>query len=143
MSVESNKDICRRFFEEVHVRRNYSAIDELIAREVVSHSPFPGQPPGSEGVKDSMKIFHRAFPDLTVTINHLLAEGDKVMAYVTLSGTHRGELLGQPPTGNRVSFEEAIILRLTGGKIVEHWAVADALTLMKGIGALPDQPALV
>jgi predicted ester cyclase len=136
MSAESNKEICRRFFNEVHNRHNLDVIDELVAADVVSHSPFPGQKPGVAGVKETMATFIGAFPDLSIQFTHLLAEGDKVMGYFTVSGTHRGELLGKPPTGRRVSYEEVIVLRVKSGKIVEHWAVADALSLMQGIGAI-------
>jgi predicted ester cyclase len=69
-------------------------------------------------------------------MTHLIAEADKVVAYFVVSGTHRGELMGKPATGRRVSYEEVIVLRLRDGKIVEHWAVADALSLMQGIGAI-------
>ena len=136
MSTESNKEICRRFFDQVHNRHNLQVIDELVAADVVSHSPFPGQKPGAVGVKETMATFLGAFPDLSIEMTHLIAEADKVVAYVAVSGTHRGELMGKPPTGRRVSYEEVIVLRLRDGKIVEHWAVADALSLMQGIGAI-------
>jgi predicted ester cyclase len=136
--AETNKEICRRFFEEVLNKGNFVVIDELVAPQVVSHSPFPGQKPGAIGVKETLMLFRKAFPDLSLTTVHLLAEADKVVGYFTVSGTHRGELMGRAPTGNKVAYEEVIVLRLESGKIVEHWAVADALSLMKGIGALSD-----
>jgi predicted ester cyclase len=137
MSAETNKEICRRFFDELHNKHNLRIIDQLVAGNVVSHSPFPGQKPGAAGLKETMEVFHAAFPDLSIQTIHLLAEGDKVVGYFTVSGTHRGEFMGEAPTGRKVSYEEVVVLRLKDDKIVEHWAVADALALMQGIGAIP------
>jgi predicted ester cyclase len=137
MSAERNQQICRRFFEEVLNQAHFEVIDEVVAPEVVSHSPWPGQRPGAEGLKDTMKLFRRVFPDLAIETVHLLAAQDKVMGYFRVSGTHQGEMMGIAPTGAKVSYEEAIVLRLQDGRIVEHWAVADALTLMRQIGAIP------
>ena len=136
MSIEGNKEICRRFFDQVHNKHNLHVIDELVAADVVSHSPFPGQKPGAAGVRETMATFLGAFPDLSIEMTHLIAEADKVVAHFTVSGTHRGELMGKQPTDRRVSYEEVIVLRLRDGRIVEHWAVADALSLMRGIGAI-------
>jgi predicted ester cyclase len=132
--TELNKWMCRRFFQELHNNRNLSIIDELVDRNVVSHDPFPGQEPGREGLKNTIRIFHDAFPDLHVEIRDMLAENDRVMTRLRISGTHEGTFMDATPTHNAVIYDEMIVLRVDHGKIVEHWAVADALPLMQGIG---------
>lgn len=88
-------------------------------------------------MKDTMKLFRSAFPDLHVIINDMIAEGDKVMTKLTAKGTHQNEFMGIPGSNNKISYEEVIILRLEDKKIVEHWAVADSLSLMQQIGTVP------
>ncbi len=78
-----------------------------------------------------MQIFSKAFPDKKIIFNDLIAEEEKVMVKVTVNGTHQGEFMGMPATGHAISYEEVLIFRLKDGKIVEHWAVADALALMQ------------
>jgi steroid delta-isomerase-like uncharacterized protein len=134
--IEQNKRICRRFFEELHNNHNLDIIEELVERDVISHDPFPGQAKGSEGLKNTMQMFQEAFPDLHVEIRDMLAENDRVMTRLTVSGTHSGTFLEFAPTDNKVQYDEVIVLRLANEKIVEHWAVADALSLMQGIGAV-------
>ena len=85
-----------------------------------------------------MKLFRSAFPDMSVKINDMIAENDKVMSKLTVNGTHSGEFMGIAPSKNKIEYEEIVILRIEDGKIVEHWAVADALSLMQQIGAIPD-----
>jgi predicted ester cyclase len=135
--LESNKRAFRRFYDEFVNKGTEAAADELLAPDLVSHSPFPGQPPGSAGVKETFARFRAAFPDLRARLEDVVAEGDRVVGRFTVGGTHKGEFMGQAPTGKRVSYEEMVILRFQDGRIVEHWAVADALALMQGIGALP------
>jgi predicted ester cyclase len=138
VSAATNKEICRRFFEDVVGNGNLALVDELVAPDVVSHSPFPGQHPGVAGVKETLGLFHEAFPDLAIEIKHLLADDDKVMGYFKVRGTQRGEIMGIAPTGRRVCYDEVVVLRLVAGRIVEHWAIADALALMQQLGAIPN-----
>lgn len=131
-----NKTTCLTFLDEVHNKDNLDAIDTYVATDVVSHDPMPGQKPGAEGVKDTMELFRKAFPNKHITINDSMAEGDKVMVKLTCFGTHNGEFMGMPATGNPIEYEEVLIFRMKDGKIVEHWAVADALGLMQQVGAV-------
>ncbi|QJB36662.1 ester cyclase [Chitinophaga oryzae] len=133
-TITENKEICQRFFSELHDKGNFNIIEELVDPNVISHDPFPGQPSGSEGVRSTMTIFRNAFPDLKLIHNDMIAEGDKVMIKFTATGTHKGEFMNIPPTGNKIAYEEVVILRLKDGKIVEHWAVADAMTLLQQLG---------
>lgn len=135
--IELNKKVCHRFFQELHNNQNLEIIDALVDPNVISHDPFPGQAPGADGLKNTMRMFREAFPDLHIEISDMMAEDDRVMTRLRVSGTHRGVFLEAAPTYNAVTYDEIIVMRLANGKIVEHWAVADALSLMQGIGAVP------
>lgn len=136
-STSLNKRLCRTFFDELHNKQNLEIIDRLVDPNVVSHDPFPNQAEGSKGFRDTMQLFRSAFPDMSAKINDMIAENDKVMTKLTVYGTHLGEFMGIGPTKNKIEYEEVIILRIADGKIVEHWAVADALSLMQQVGAIP------
>jgi len=138
MSTEQNKALFRRLMEEVFDRGNISLIDELFAPDFVEHEELPpGIPAGSEGVKQLSTMFRSAFPDFKATIDDMIAEGDKVVVRGTWSGTHEGEFMGIPPTGKRVSFGVIDIVRIEGGKFVEHWGQMDNMGLMQQLGLIP------
>jgi predicted ester cyclase len=138
MSTEQNKALFRRVMEEVFNRGNMSLIDELIAPDFVEHEePPPGMPAGREGVKQLATMLHSAFPDITASIDDIIAEGDKVVARSTWSGTHKGEFMGIAPTGKSVSFGVFDIVRIAGGKFVEHWGMMDNLSMMQQLGVIP------
>jgi len=130
-----NKQRYVRFVERVVNAKDYDVADEVIAADVISHDPFPGQEPGPAGVKDTFRQFHAAFPDLHAKIENLIAEDDKVVCHLIATGTHKGAFMGHEPTGNPIRFEEILVLRFKDGKVAEHWAVADVLGLMQAIGA--------
>ncbi len=138
MSTEVNKDAYRRFYEGLFNEGNPNIVDELVDPNVHAHSPFPGQGPGSEGFKQAIMNFRIAFPDLQVKAEDMIAESDKVVARFVVSGTHQGDFMGIPPTGNKFCFEEIGIVRIEKGIIVEHWSVADSLTLMQQLGVIPE-----
>ena len=132
MSSEDNKALVRRFYEEgVH---NPALFDELLAPTYVLH--FPGSPPisGIEGAKQLMTAYTSAFPDLQLTTEDMVAEGDEVAIRNTWQGTHRGVFQGLPPTGKHVTFTGSDFFRFVGGKIAEQWADLDALGLMQQLG---------
>jgi predicted ester cyclase len=138
MSTEQNKALVRRLMEEVFDRGNISLIDELFAPDFVEHEELPpGIPAGSEGVKQMSTMFRSAFPDFKATIDDMIAEGDKVVVRGTWSGTHKGEFMGIAPTGKRVSFGVIDIVRIAGGKFVEHWGQMDNMGLMQQLGLIP------
>jgi len=82
-------------------------------------------------------VLLRAFPDLHVTVEDLIEEGDKVACRNTVTGTHQGEYKGLPPSGKSVTYNEIFICRFTGGKIAEIWGVVDVFSQMKQLGAIP------
>jgi steroid delta-isomerase-like uncharacterized protein len=142
MSTAENKTTLRRFYNEVMSAGNLDAVDELVAADAIEHEAFPGvEGQGAELVKRLVTTFRTAFPDLRVNVEDMLAEGDKVVARVTLTGTHHGELLGMPPTGRTMSVAAIDIVRMQNGKMVEHWGSTDNLGMMQQLGAIPAQAA--
>ncbi|MFQ6116758.1 MAG: ester cyclase [Candidatus Bipolaricaulia bacterium] len=138
MSVEENKALVRRVYEEVHNKGNLDAADELLASDFVDHNPFgPNVPPGPEGIKQEFTVFRRAFPDLNATIEEIIAEGDKVVTRLTIRGTHKGEFMGIAATGKQMILSVIDIVRISGGKVAERWGVEDNLGLMRQLGVVP------
>jgi steroid delta-isomerase-like uncharacterized protein len=135
--MADNKAVYRRFVDELFNRDNLDIIDELVAPDVISHSGLPGQAPGAAGFKDAMKLFRKAFPDLRAALEDVVAEGDRVAGRLKVTGTHQGDFIGLPPTGNPIAYEEMTFVRMAGGRIAEHWSCADAVSLLQAVGALP------
>jgi steroid delta-isomerase-like uncharacterized protein len=135
---EENKALVRRWFEELLNQNNLDVADEIVARDHVEHDPtLPDTPPGPEGVRQSVSLYHRAFPDAHITVEDQIAEGDRVVTRWTGRGTHQGDLMGVPPSGNRVTVAGVTINRIADGKIAESWDNYDAMGMMQQIGAIP------
>jgi predicted ester cyclase len=132
------KALRHRFNEEVDRHHNIDAIDELVSPDFIDHVSVPGLPSGVEGLKQRHAALFVAFPDFEIFIAEMIAEGDKVVAPLTVTGTHRAELFGIAPTGRTMSYEGIDIMRVTNGLIVEHWAAFDHLALMQQLGIIPD-----
>jgi steroid delta-isomerase-like uncharacterized protein len=141
MSVEQNKALFRRLVEEVFNKGDVSTIDEFLAPNFVEREVLPpGTPSGREGVKQLTMMFRTAFPDFNVSIDDMIAEGDKIVARTTWNGTQKGEFMGIPPSGKRVSFDVIDIIRISEGKGVEHWGVMDSSAMMQQLGVIPAGP---
>jgi steroid delta-isomerase-like uncharacterized protein len=138
---EENKALVRRFFEEFITKGDLSLTDELIAENYVDHNPpGPNIAPGPEGVKQLFAGRRSAFPDLTVTVDDQVAEGDKVVSRGTITGTHKGEFMGIPATGKSISMGAVSIFRIEDGKIAERWGEVDTLGMMQQLGVVPPPP---
>jgi steroid delta-isomerase-like uncharacterized protein len=136
MSLEENKAVVRRFVEEMQNQHNLDLIDELFSPDFIDYSGR-AKPPTIEGLKPFFAYMFSVFPDMRFTISQQLAEGDRVMTLKTFYGTHQGEFMGIPPTGKQVAFDNIDIFTVIDGKITEHWAVGDHLTLMQQLGVIP------
>lgn len=136
---EENKVLMRRFYEELFNKGNLAILDELCTPNFVDHNAFPAQVPGLEGVKQSFTAMRAAFPDMRVTVEDMLAEGDKVAAHVSFRTTHRGEFMGIAPTGKEVTARVSDIIRFVGGKAVERWGVEDMSGVFQALGSPPGQ----
>ena len=135
MSTETNKAIVRRYFEQVYNKRRRDLAAEFLVENIELHGT--GLQPGLDVVKQWLTMFLAAFPDLHVTIEDVVAEGDRVVARTTYTGTHQADLQGIPATGKTVSESAITIFRLANGKIAEGWLVADNLGLMQQLGVIP------
>jgi steroid delta-isomerase-like uncharacterized protein len=138
MATEQDKALVRRFVEEIFNQGNMRLADEIVAPDFVEHEQLPpGIPNGREGVKAMTSMMRSAFPDFKATIEDILADGDKVVIRMTWSGSHKGEFMGIPATGKRVSIGVIDIIRVSNGKFVEHWGQMDAMGMMQQLGAIP------
>lgn len=135
MSAEENKVIVRRFVDEVQNRHDIGVLDELCSPDFIDHSGISISPT-LDGTKQFFTMMFTAFPNIRATIHDQVAEGDKVVTRKTFHGTHQGEFLGIPPTGKHIALDVIDIFRIAGGKITEHWAVADMLGLMQQLGVV-------
>ncbi len=138
MSAQENKALVRRAFEEGWNAGNLDVFGEVTSPDYVLHDPtVPEDVVGVDGIKGFASAFLGAFPDLRFAIEEQVAEGDKVVTRKLLRGTHRGELMGIPPTDRPVEFAVIDIVRVADGRIVEHWNVVDQRGLLRQLGAVP------
>jgi steroid delta-isomerase-like uncharacterized protein len=137
MSLEENKILIRRHFEEIWNQYRLDVVEELVSPEYHSHYPIPGQPEGIEGFIYAVRAIRNAFPDMVITIEDMIAEGDKVAARLIAKGTHLGSLGSTAPTGRQATWTGIRIFRIANGKIAEHWANWDDVSLGRQLGILP------
>jgi steroid delta-isomerase-like uncharacterized protein len=133
MSPEENKNIVRRY-QEAYNTNNLDALDEVVAVDVITPKMLPGFPTGLEGAKAVQRTTMIGMPDFHTKIEELIAEGDKVVARITMTGTHTGDFFGMPATGKQVSFTGIYIARIADGKIAEHWGEEDSISLLQQLG---------
>jgi predicted ester cyclase len=139
----SNEAIYRRLIEEGFNQGNLAVVDELVAPGALEHQR--GARDGVEGTKDTIKYLRSAFPDFKITIDEVVMAGDKVWARQRGGGTNLGSFAGHPPTGIKAFTDVIDLVRIEGGKIVEHWGVPDQLGMMMQLGHItpPARPAPV
>ena len=136
---EVNKTIVRRLFEELWNKGNLSLADELFAPNYAHYDPStPDVGRGPESEKKRATLYRTAFPDLRLTIEDIIAEGETVMARWSCRGTHKGDLSGIAPTGKQFNISGVTIARLSNGKMAEGWVNWDALGLMQQLGVVPE-----
>ena len=139
MSTDQNKQNVRRAFDEFINKKNLAAAEEYIAANYVGH--FTGAPPvqGIAAFQQYLRMWNTAMPDSTVTVEDMVAEGDKLAVRVTYRGTHTGPLMNIPPTGKSVTISGINVFRFVDGKAVEQWANVDDLGMLQQMGIIPAQ----
>lgn len=137
-TAEENKRTVRRLPEEVAENDDLAVVDEIFADDVIDHTPM-GELRGRAATKELFEQLFAAFPDRTVTLEEIVAEGDVVATRVTWNATHQGEYQGIEPTGNEVEFSVSEFHRLEDGRIAERWIQPDQLGLLQQLG-LVDSP---
>ena len=134
-TTEQNKNLVRRSNDELWDEGNLEIIDEYVAEGYVEYNTASPEPiRGPEGYRENVEMVRAAFPDLDVTTEDLIAEGDKVATRYTLRGTHQGQLMGIEPTGKEVEIEGISIGRLEDGRVVEGWSNIDVFGMMQQLG---------
>ena len=134
---EVDKQTLRRIPLEVLNEGKLEVIDEVVGAGYVERGETPGFSPDREGLRAFIVAFRTAFPDLKYSVNQEIAEGDTVVQYVTASGTMKGDFGGMKATGKSATWEEVHIVRVEGGKAVEHWGVLDQLGMLQQLGLAP------
>ncbi len=139
MSTATNKARARRFVLEHNQAGYIASFDDLLAPDCIVHEYLPGLPDAMNRAdyQQFIAMFRSAMPDIGNTIEDLIAEGDRVVGRYTVRGTHRGELLGIPPTGRQVTISATEIYRVDAGRIAEQWTLTDALGMMQQLGVIP------
>jgi len=137
MSLEAHKAGAQRFMDEVINMGNMPVADEVLSPRFFDHTAYPGIPAGREGRKMALGMMRAAFPNLQISTEDMIAEGDRLAIRHTIRGTHQHEFLGIPPTGRQIEVAGVTIVRFEDGQIVEHWLYNDDLSMLRQLGAIP------
>ena len=136
MSSEDNKAAVRRFFELGPSGGDMEMADALLSPGLTIHTPLPSSP-GIKGINEVVTACRAAFEHLNVTVEDMVAEGDKVACRFTASGIHNGEFMGRKPTGKPITMTGIEIFRFEDGKIAELWGEANLVGLMQQLDMMP------
>jgi steroid delta-isomerase-like uncharacterized protein len=137
--ASSNKATIRRFHDAANtgdLELISKTIDELVEPDAQVRTPLPIGATGAQALKEVFARLHQVYPDLHITVEDLIEEGDKVVSRNTVTGTHQGEYMGHPPTGKSITYNEIFIFRFAGGRITETWGVVDVLSQMRQLGVI-------
>jgi steroid delta-isomerase-like uncharacterized protein len=132
--LERNKDVIRRFFDELWNPWNFAKADELLAPEIVFKGTLGSELKGRDAFRAYMRKVESAFPDFHNTIMEITAEEDRVIARTHYRGTHRGEIFGLAPSGKQISYAGAAFFRIRDGQVIEGWVLGDLLGLLRQLG---------
>jgi len=137
MTIEKNKILMQRYFEEAWNQGKLDVLDDIIDENYVNHSPgSPDPKPGPNGLKPIILAVRKGFPDLHFEIKNMVVSDDQVAIHCVMHGTHTGDLFGMAPTGKKVTVNQIQIERIKNGKIIEHWRQSDDLGMMQQLGQL-------
>ncbi len=125
-----NKVVYRRLIDEIFNEGRLDMINEVLSPSYIYHDAPQGTPPGLEGIKQIVSAFRAAFPDLKITIEDQISEGDKVCSRTTMRGTHKGIIFGIPPTGKSITMHGMTMARIADGLVIESWVKNDVKGLL-------------
>jgi predicted ester cyclase len=131
-----NRDLVNRMIQEIQNQKNVALVDELFSEDFINHTPVRGISTDRNGMRQLFSMTHIAFPDGALIVEDQASSADKVWTRKTFSGTHTGPLANTAPTGNKVAYTVFDILTIRDGRIVEHWGLADRLSLLGQLGVL-------
>jgi steroid delta-isomerase-like uncharacterized protein len=135
-AVRANEDVVHDLLAAFNAG-DLAALDRIVAADFIDHTPLPGLQSDREGLKQAVTQFRAAFGDAHWSAEQLVANHDTIAARLTFRGTHRGEILGIPPTGQPVEIGGVAIYRISGGHVMEEWASRDLFGLKRQLGAIP------
>jgi len=134
---DANKEIVRGLYQRLN-EGDFSVVDEVISDDFVEHEAVPGIEQTKAGVRQLFEMFHAAFEGASFEVDSIIGEGDKVVAMVRMTGVHKAEFMGIPPSGRTINVGVADQFRIEDGKVVEHWGVLDSGALMQQLtGSAP------
>jgi steroid delta-isomerase-like uncharacterized protein len=136
MTLDDNKEIARQFIQRVFVEADPSAVDELASEDFTPHS-WGQMPPGRDSLKAAQQRVTQGLTDVSMRVEDVIAEGDRVAVRLTAHGRHQGEFMGMPASGSDYTISETHIFRIVDGRVAEHWRDADMLGMLRQLGALP------
>jgi predicted ester cyclase len=138
--VTTNKATFRRFRDAMNtcdMEFISKTIDELVEPDAMIRTPLPGDATGAQALKQVWAVLLAAFPDLQLTVEDLIGEGDKVVARIVVTGTHLGQYMGMEPTGKSIAYDEIFIFGFVDGRVAQTWGVVDVYAQMKQLGVVP------
>jgi steroid delta-isomerase-like uncharacterized protein len=135
--MADHKELARRWFSQVMSEGKTEVIDELCSQDFVDHNPLPGTSPDLAGIKDFVAQIRAAFPDLQMTADDLIEEGDRLAVRSTMRGTHEGDFMGIPASGKKVEVSNFDFVRFENDQAAEHWGAIDTDALMEQLGVAP------
>jgi steroid delta-isomerase-like uncharacterized protein len=140
-SVTTSKELYRRWIDEAWTTGNVDVLDDMHTPDFFDHSGLPGVSPDTVGMKQFIAGLHAAFPDLAITIEDMVAEGDRLVGRWVMTGTNTGSFNGMPATGRPVTLSGFDLLRVEGDRFAEVWAVADIAGMLQQLGVMPAPPS--
>jgi predicted ester cyclase len=140
-SVTISKELCRRWIDEAWSKGNVDVLDDLNTPDFVDHSGLPGVSPDTAGMKQFIAGLHAAFSEVVITIEDMVAEGDRLVGRWVMRGVNTGSFNGMPATGRPVTLVGFDLLRVEGDRFAEVWAVADIAGMLQQLGAMPGPPS--
>ena len=137
------KERMQQFFDKVINAHNVDMVDSFCTADFVNHNPDPGHSgQGIDDLKATFREFFAGFPDVKMTPDFMIAEGDMVMAHMTMTGTNTGAMGNMPPTGKAFSIEAIDVIKITGDKASERWGFGDVMKMMTQLGMMPEPGAM-
>lgn len=130
---DQNKAIVRQFFEAIDAQ-DYNRFNELLAPGAILHGTAPQEDITADNSAQLLRPFYQALPDLAHSVEDIIAKGDRVAVRILIQATHKGDLMGIPPTGNKLRYYQFAIFQIIDGKIKEGWRVTDSLGMMTQLG---------
>jgi steroid delta-isomerase-like uncharacterized protein len=138
---DTNEAVIRRFVNEVLNEGDYSAMRELVHADYVYRSPDQ-ELHGADALEELLTAYRTGLPDMSTSVDDLVVSGDKVVISITLTGMHKGNLMGIPATGRRLAVHGMVLSRLEDGRIVEEWEVLDTLGMYQQLGVISHPPGV-